>query len=73
MRGGDRGDQIVTVNVSTPRNLNEEQRELLRQLAETFDSNGICEQPSGKGIFDRIKDAIGRVFLPQPQPVRQLA
>ncbi|MFM8593749.1 MAG: molecular chaperone DnaJ [Chloroflexota bacterium] len=73
MRGGDRGDQIVTVNVSTPRNLNEEQRELLRQLAETFDSNGICEQPSGKGIFDRIKDALGRVFLPQPQPVRQLA
>ncbi len=71
--GNDRGDQIVTVNVSTPRNLNDEQRQLLRQLAETFDSNGICEQPSGRGLFDRIKDALGRVITPQPSAVRQPA
>ncbi len=60
MRGGDRGDQIVTVNVVTPRDLSEDQRELLEQLAATMGSGITPAAP--KGIFDRIKDAIGRTF-----------
>ena len=36
LNGGSRGDQFVTVSVQTPKGLNSEQKELLRQLAETF-------------------------------------
>ncbi|MCC6315112.1 MAG: molecular chaperone DnaJ [Thermomicrobiales bacterium] len=59
MRGGDRGDHIVTVQVMTPRDLSPEQRELLGQLAETF-GDEIVQQPNHRGLFDRIKDALGR-------------
>jgi len=62
MRGGDRGDQIVTVQVMTPRDLTPEQRELLERLAESLGD----EVPVGaeRGLFDRIKDALGRWFAP---------
>lgn len=46
-----RGDMIVTVQVRTPTKLNAEQKELLRQLAETFSDETI---QSHKGFFDRI-------------------
>jgi molecular chaperone DnaJ len=46
-----RGDMIVTVKVKTPKKLNAEQKELLRQLADTFDDETI---QSHKGFFDRI-------------------
>ena len=36
LRGGGRGDMIVHVNVVTPKNLSKEQRELLKQLAESM-------------------------------------
>lgn len=36
VRGGDRGDQVVTVKVQTPTRLTGEQRALFEQLAETF-------------------------------------
>ncbi|MFM9108638.1 MAG: molecular chaperone DnaJ [Chloroflexota bacterium] len=68
MRGGDRGDQIVTVEVHTPRDLTAEQRALLEQLAATF-GNGVIT-PAGRGFLDRIKDALGRVFDPaRPVPL----
>ena len=35
LRGGSRGDQYVTVNVSVPKALSDEQKELLRQFAAT--------------------------------------
>jgi len=46
-----RGDMIVTVRVRTPTGLSPEQKELFRQLAETFDDESIQEH---KGFFDRI-------------------
>jgi len=68
MRGGDRGDQIVTVEVHTPRDLSAEQRALLEQLAATF-GNGVIT-PAGRGFLDRIKDALGRVIDPaRPVPL----
>lgn len=68
MRGGDRGDQIVTVQVHTPRDLTAEQRALLEQLAASF-GNGVIT-PAGRGFFDRIKDVLGRVFDPgRPIPL----
>ncbi len=36
LNGGSRGDQFVTVSVQTPKGLSSEQKDLLRQLAETF-------------------------------------
>ncbi len=74
VRGGDRGDQIVTVRVQVPTKLNSEQRALFEQLATSFgrkekeraavategkDAHGAKDgNKHGKGIFDRVKEAI---------------
>ena len=47
LRGSGRGDQYITVTVETPRGLNEKQKELLRQLGESFGEN----PPKKKGLF----------------------
>ncbi len=45
-----RGDQFVTVRVSTPQSLTAEQKELLRKLAESFgEENKPGEEPRGFG------------------------
>ncbi|MEM7533578.1 MAG: molecular chaperone DnaJ [Chloroflexota bacterium] len=46
-----RGDMLITARVMTPTNLTGEQKELLTQLAETFDDGASIQQ---KGFFDRI-------------------
>ena len=51
-----RGDHLVTVNVVTPKSLDENQRQLLQELAKTL-SNGSRED---KGWFGKIKDALGK-------------
>ena len=57
LRGGGRGDQLVRVRVVTPNNLTKQQRKLFEQLASSL---GTAELPhEDKGIFDRIKDALG--------------
>ena len=59
LRGAGRGDLGITLLVQTPTQLDEEQRDLLRRLAELRDES----RPSGsvdrthKGVFSRIKDA----------------
>ena len=58
IRGRQRGDQVVTVQVITPRDLTETQRQLLEELAKTFVSPSE-ESSEDKGIFSRIKDALG--------------
>lgn len=57
LRGNGRGDQIVSYSVVTPRNLNERQKSLLRELGETLDR----PQPEHgeKGFFERVRDALG--------------
>ena len=45
LRGGGRGDQFVTVNVVTPTDLSEEQKELLRKFGELSG-----EKPEKKGF-----------------------
>ncbi|MBI1800065.1 MAG: molecular chaperone DnaJ [Chloroflexi bacterium] len=57
LRRNGRGDQRVTVHVATPTDLSDEQRKLLKQLAKTLGKE-VIEQP-GKGIFDKMKDALG--------------
>jgi molecular chaperone DnaJ len=63
IRGGDRGDQIVTVHVLTPRNLSSEQRELLEALGATMGSE-IRQQSGNRGsVFSKIRDAIGSFLV----------
>ena len=47
LRGSGRGDQYITVTVETPKGLNEKQKDLLRQLGESFGEN----PPKKKGFF----------------------
>ena len=50
-----RGDQVVKVNMKTPKRLNDEQRRLLTELAE-YDENDA----EHVGIIGRIKEAFGK-------------
>ena len=47
-----RGDLIFTAVVETPQNMNSEQKELMRKLAESFGEKNYQKQ---KRFFDRIK------------------
>ncbi len=56
LRGGDRGDQIVTVHVVIPTQLTPDQRLLFEQLDGTLETASI---PREKGFFSKMKDALG--------------
>lgn len=56
LRGGERGDQIVTVHVVVPTELTPEQRILLEQLSESL---GSATMPKERGFFSKVKDALG--------------
>lgn len=58
IRSSRKGDQLVTVDVQTPKKLSDEQRLLFEELAKSFgdDSTGLGAQD--KGFFDKLKDAI---------------
>jgi len=58
LRGGDRGDQIVTIQVVVPKKLTDEQRELFESLAASLGSE-VQQHPNNRGFFDRVKDALG--------------
>ena len=48
LRGGGRGDQYVTVNLETPKNLSAKQKELMRELAESMGTRSRDSKPFGK-------------------------
>ena len=48
-----KGDLIVEVRVQTPNKLSKQQKELLKQLAETMTVENI---PSSRGLFGKVKD-----------------
>ncbi len=52
-----RGDQLVTVHVATPANLNDHQKALLKELGKTLGKEIIPQED--KGFFNRVKDAFG--------------
>ncbi|MBX5446279.1 molecular chaperone DnaJ [Sphaerobacter sp.] len=58
VRGGARGDQIVTVRVVIPTEITPEQRELLKKLADTLTTPDL-EDGNRRGFFGKIKDALG--------------
>lgn len=60
-----RGDQYITVVVETPKNLNEEQKELLRKLEESLGGKKSSPQKGNskkKGFFDKMKDGLDNMF-----------
>ena len=52
MNGHGRGDQDVTVNIETPRNLTREQKEALRKFSDTLKENNYEER---KSFFKKFK------------------
>ena len=50
-----RGDQMVYVQVETPTDLSEHQRELFEQLAQTL-GREITPRTGGRGFFDKVMD-----------------
>ena len=55
---GRRGDQLVDLFVLTPKDLSDEQRSLLEQLAATLPTEGEPSDGDGRGWVGKIKDTI---------------
>ena len=56
LRRGRGGDQAVVVNVVIPRNLSDEQRDLLERLAATLDARNLGAA-SAEGLFEKVRRA----------------
>ena len=48
-----KGDLIVEVRVQTPAKLSKQQKELMKQLAETMT---VENTPTSRGLFDKVKE-----------------
>jgi molecular chaperone DnaJ len=59
LRGGGRGQLGITLLVQTPTRIDDEQRDLLRQLAELRDETRpeVTVQKHSRGVFGRLRDA----------------
>jgi molecular chaperone DnaJ len=68
LNGRQRGDQLVSIHVETPKSLTPEQRRLMEELAQVLE---VHEPPTGeeefeegdedKGWFGKIKDTLGGI------------
>jgi molecular chaperone DnaJ len=58
IRGSERGDQLVTIQVVVPKKLSDEQRHLFERLATSLGKE-VTQQPNNRSFFDRVKDALG--------------
>ncbi|MEA2008951.1 MAG: molecular chaperone DnaJ [Chloroflexota bacterium] len=56
LRNNTRGDQLVVINITIPKRLDDEEREIFEQLAEKMDSEVL---PQERGFFDRLKSVLG--------------
>ncbi len=56
LRTGRAGDELVQIVVEIPKKLSKDQKELLRQFAESEDKNVL---PESKGFFDKLVDYLG--------------
>ena len=59
LRRGRRGDQKVVVNVVIPRNLSDEQREMLDQFAATLGEDNLAKPERHESLFSRVRRALG--------------
>jgi molecular chaperone DnaJ len=60
LRGGRRGDQLVSVRVVVPDKLNAKQRKLLADLGETLGLESLGKDT--RSLFEKILDAVGDAF-----------
>ncbi|MCZ6682190.1 MAG: molecular chaperone DnaJ [Planctomycetota bacterium] len=58
LRTGRVGDQVVRVLIEIPRRLNERQRDILRDFAETEDKRVL---PESKGFYEKLKDFLAGI------------
>jgi len=58
LRRGRRGDQRVVVNVTVPRRLSGEQRELLERFAATLGEENLREDGADESLFARVRRAL---------------
>ncbi|MFQ5414252.1 MAG: molecular chaperone DnaJ [Phycisphaerae bacterium] len=56
LRTGQRGDELVQINVEIPKRLNKEQERLLREFAKTEDKTVL---PESKSFLEKLVDYIG--------------
>jgi len=56
LRGGGRGDMLVRASVITPKHLSKEQKDLMRQLAQSMGTD--VKPQDDKGFMGKIKDAL---------------
>ena len=57
VNGNERGDQLVRIQIVTPKKISAEERELYEQLAE-HDREHV-KNGSGEGFFEKVKNAFG--------------
>ena len=58
MGSGERGDQLITVQVLIPKDLTSDQRDLFNLLAQTMGKEVQQQQPQ-RSFFDKVKDVLG--------------
>jgi molecular chaperone DnaJ len=58
LRGRGHGDQRVVVNVTTPRNLTAEQRELVQRLADSLTEENLSASRDEDSLFKRVRRAL---------------
>jgi molecular chaperone DnaJ len=58
LRRGRRGDQKVVVNVVVPRNLSDEQRDMLERFAGTLGEHNLAKPDEHESLFSRVKRAL---------------
>jgi molecular chaperone DnaJ len=56
---GRRGDQRVVVNVVIPRNLDDDQRAMLKQFADTLGDHNLADDGDRESLFSRVRRAFG--------------
>ena len=73
LRGGGRGDLVVTVVVETPTRLDARQEELLRELAALRGEEQPTGQvaPAAKSVFGRLRDAFNPALMTLPVHARR--
>jgi molecular chaperone DnaJ len=57
LRGNGRGDELIVTQVAIPKHLDDEQRALFRELAETLGTEVVVEDK--QSFVDRVKEALG--------------
>lgn len=62
LRSDKRGDHYVRVQITTPKHLNDKQRELLKQFAAASGEKWVGEPEKKEGFWDKLKKIVRNLF-----------